>query len=68
MFMRHPWSAHAEEDGSIHVHYQDELRYTLRRGGDHGFWELRRVGEDEVIDTDQYRNDILSGIQSGRLA
>lgn len=67
MFMAPPWSARAEEDGSILVSYHDEPRYSLRRANGNGFWELRRAREEEVIDTDQYRHDILSGIQSGRL-
>lgn len=66
--MRHPWSHQDQDDGSIEIRYDGELRYTLRRANGNGFWEVRRAGEEEVIFDDQYRHDIFSGIQSGRIA
>lgn len=44
-----------------------KLRFTLTWVQAYGQWELRRNGESEVIERDQYRNDLFSAIQSGRI-
>lgn len=67
MPMHEPWSDHDQPDGSIEVRREGELRFTLAWVQALGQWELRRVGESEVIERDQYRNDLFSAIQSGRI-
>lgn len=62
-----PWSDHEQADGSIEVRCGGIPKFSMLRAGDFGMWELRRVGEEEVIERDQYRNDLFSGIQSGRI-
>lgn len=62
-----PWSDHQLPDGSIEVRHGDEVRFTLTWVQHQGQWELRRVGETAVIERDQYRHDLFSGIQSGRI-
>lgn len=65
--MRAPWSDHEQPDGSIEVRCDGVARFILIWVQARGQWELRRIGESEVIERDQYRNDLLSGIQSGRI-
>jgi hypothetical protein len=65
--MLEPWSDHEQPDGSIEVKREGELRFTLTWVQAYGQWELRRNGESEVIERDQYRNDLFSAIQSGRI-
>ncbi|ORL62549.1 hypothetical protein B7H20_00460 [Pseudomonas aeruginosa] len=67
MPMLAPWSDHEQPDGSIQVRFNDQHRFTLNWVQERGQWELRRTGQDEVIETDQYRNDLFSAIQSGRI-
>ncbi|BAW26620.1 hypothetical protein ACVXHM_17020 [Pseudomonas aeruginosa] len=67
MPMLEPWSDHEQPDGSIEVKREGELRFTLTWVQAYGQWELRRNGESEVIERDQYRNDLFSAIQSGRI-
>ncbi len=67
MPMLSPWSDHEQPDGSIEVRHDGEACFTLVWVQRLGKWELRRTGEVEVIERDQYRNDLFSGIQSGRI-
>ena len=67
MPMMLPWSSHDQPDGSIEVRREGELHFTLVWVKAIGQWELRRAGESEVIERDQYRNDLFSAIQSGRI-
>ncbi len=67
MPMLEPWSDHEQPDGSIEVKREGELRFTLTWVQAYGQWELRQNGESEVIERDQYRNDLFSAIQSGRI-
>ena len=67
MPMLSPWSDHEQPDGSIEVRREGEVCFTLVWVQRRGQWELRRTGESEVIERDQYRNDLFSGIQSGRI-
>lgn len=66
-FMSKPWFSKTREDDSIEI-YRDGLpAFTMRRELSAGQrWELRRAGEDEVIDRDQYRNDLMEAIQCGK--
>ncbi|EMM5100295.1 hypothetical protein ACK249_003641 [Pseudomonas aeruginosa] len=66
MPMLAPWSDHENPDGSIEVRLGNEIRFTLTRSPGGAQWELRRVGESEVIARDQYRNDLFCGIECGR--
>ena len=67
MPMLEPWSDLEKPDGSIEVWREGELLFTLAWVQAIGQWELRRAGESEVIERDQYRNDLFSAIQSGRI-
>lgn len=67
MPMPAPWSDHEQPDGSIEVRREGETFFTLSWVQALGQWELRRAGESKVIERDQYRNDLFSGIQSGRI-
>ncbi len=67
MPMLEPWSNHDQPDGSIEVRREGVLQYNLVWAQAFGPWELRRAGEAEVIERDQYRNDLFSAIQSGRI-
>jgi hypothetical protein len=67
MPMLEPWSDHEQPDGSIEVRRAGELHFTLTWVQAYSQWELRRNGESEVIERDQYRNDLFSAIQSGRI-
>lgn len=67
MPMLEPWSNHDQPDGSIEVRCEGELHFTLVWVQSIGQWELRRAGESEVIERDQFRNDLFSAIQSGRI-
>lgn len=67
MPMLEPWSDHEQPDGSIEVRHEGELRFTLTWVQAIGKWELRRAGVPEVIERDQYRNDLFSAIQSSRI-
>ncbi|HFL7937798.1 TPA: hypothetical protein ACG5DM_000797 [Pseudomonas putida] len=67
MAMMLPWSDHEQPDGTIEVRCGGIATFTLSRADGVGLWELRRFGESEVIETDQYRHDLFAGIQSGRI-
>lgn len=67
MPMLEPWSDHEQPGGNIEVRREGETCFTLAWVQAIGKWELRRAGESEVIERDQYRNDLFSGIQSGRI-
>ena len=67
MPMMLPWSDHEQPDGTIEVRCGGIAQFTLVRGSDFGMWELRRAGECDVIERDQYRNDLFAAIQSGRI-
>lgn len=67
MPMLAPWSNHDNPDGSIEIRLEGVPRFTLVWVQRLGQWELRRIGESEVLDRDQYRNDLFSAIQSGRI-
>ena len=53
MPMLAPWSDHEQPDGSIQVRFNDQHRFTLNWVQERGQWELRRTGQDEVIETDE---------------
>jgi hypothetical protein len=43
-------------------------RFTLRRPAEGPLcWQVRRIGEEEPIATHLFRNDLFSGIHSGRI-
>ena len=68
MPMREPWTDEELEDGSILISLKGEPRFTLKRPAEGPlYWEVRRIDEVDPIATDQYRNDLFSGIQSGRI-
>ncbi|PBV09307.1 hypothetical protein CJU35_05495 [Pseudomonas aeruginosa] len=62
-----PWSDHEQADGSIEVRCDGTPKFSMVRPDGAGVWELRRVGEEEVFERDQYRNDLFCAIQSGRI-
>jgi hypothetical protein len=62
-----PWSDQDQADGSIEVRCDGIPKFSMARAGGVGVWELRRVGEEEVIERDQYRNDLFCAIESGRI-
>ncbi len=62
-----PWSVHEQPNRSIEVRCEDEVCFILNWVQALGQWELRRAGESKIIERDQYRNDLFSGIQSGRI-
>lgn len=61
-----PWSDREQEPGkSIQIDLHGIPVFTLTLECD--LWVLRRVGEPEVLERDQYRNDLFSAVQAGRL-
>lgn len=61
-----PWSGHELPDGSIEVRRNGLPRFIMKRSV-RGPWELCRFGASQVIERSQYRNDLFSGIESGRI-
>ncbi|HHM6096883.1 TPA: hypothetical protein ACRMSW_000102 [Pseudomonas aeruginosa] len=68
MPMQDPWTDEEQPDGGILIYLQGIPRFTLRRPAEGPLcWQVRRIGEEEPIATHQFRNDLFSGIHSGRI-
>jgi hypothetical protein len=50
----------------IEVRLNDIPLFSITLNRSRMMWELRNFGSDEVIDTDQYRHDLIGRIHSGR--
>jgi hypothetical protein len=64
--MKAPWSSVEKSDTEIVVLRDNVEAYTIIRSPTNRMWELRQVDSDVVLEKDQYRYDILGGIESGR--